>query len=442
MPSSELDDAGLVAHNVLFDPDDLALALVDLDRRYAAGEGAEHADVINALAEGYAAMNRRDLDAWAAIHTPGHTSHDHSLIGFGEIGMQTYRDYLLAALEQVPDLQFVPATLEIDALVALVTIPVRGATPTGFEFERDLVVVTRFDDDLRITEDHFFSGEQWSEARELFEAFAAATNLEPRTTLVENVATRLMARVPELARTRQFESIADLIAADYVRIDHRTGIPAPTSHGPADFVAMLRATLDVGFDEILNTPLAVRGERLALSRVDVRAADGREIVFLQLHEWDASKLVYAADYDESALTDALAELEERFIAGEGAEHEYEIRRVGDVARATGRDPRRRVPRAAHAGMHRHRPPAPELADIHRVRRRRRGTRRPRAFRAPDHRVRIARDPRRCRARHPGRFLRHARGQRVPQAVPRRGALGRGAHRHARVLRTRAARRRA
>src|SRR5262249_12705701 len=73
------------------------------------------------------------------------------------------------------------------------------------------------------------------------------------------------------------------------------------------------------------TPLAVRGEQLALSRVEVRAADGREIVFLQVHEWDGSKLAYAAHYDEDDLVDAEAELDERYVAGEGAEHREAVR---------------------------------------------------------------------------------------------------------------------
>ena len=39
-------DNGEVVRRVVFDEDALADALVELDRRYAAGEGAEHADVI------------------------------------------------------------------------------------------------------------------------------------------------------------------------------------------------------------------------------------------------------------------------------------------------------------------------------------------------------------------------------------------------------------
>ena len=439
----ELDDAGLVAHNVLFDPDDLALALVDLDRRYAAGEGAEHAGGDRRARRG---LRRGESSRLRRVGRLPHSRITRSTItrrsGSACSDKQAYREYLVAAFEQVAGLRASSPrhSRSMDSF-ALGTIPDEGATPTGFEFERDLVVVTRFDDDLRIVEDHLFA------PRAVVRGLARSSKRSrPRPFSTPYHAGRerrdaIDGASPELARTRQFESIADLIAEDYVRIDHRTGIPAPTSHGPADFVAMLRATLDVGFDEILNTPLAVHGERLALSRVDVHAADGREIVFLQLHEWDASKLVYAAHYDESALADALAELEERFIAGEGAAHEYEIRRVGDVARAA----RARDHAAAYRALHTpgctvtdHRLlswPTSTVSDVVDEVRADRGISAPRTtvFASLEIRgdaVLVTQDD----------FLRHARRQRVPQAVPRRDALRRGAHRHHRVLRTRAARR--
>jgi class 3 adenylate cyclase/tetratricopeptide (TPR) repeat protein/ketosteroid isomerase-like protein len=162
----------------------------------------------------------------------------------------------------------------------------------------------------------------------------SADQRTPRTSQAENRATHLMDQFPGLARAGRFASIADLIAHDYVRIDHRQGIPAPTSHGPADFVAMLQATLDVGFDEILNTPLAVRGEWLALSRVDVRAPDGREIVFLQVHEWLASKLAYVAHYEEDDLAAAVAELDARYLASEGTLTPRSLLRLGDPRAAS------------------------------------------------------------------------------------------------------------
>jgi hypothetical protein len=143
---------------------------------------------------------------------------------------------------------------------------------------------------------------------------------DSRIPRIENTATRSMEQFPVLARTRRFDAMADLIAEDYMRVDHRRGVPAPTAHGPDDFVEMIRATLDVGFDEIRNTPVAVRGERAALSRVDVHASDGREISFLQVHEWDNSKLVYAAHFDEDDLDAAMDELAARYAAGEGAAH--------------------------------------------------------------------------------------------------------------------------
>ena len=319
---------------VSFDDDDSCAALAELDARYLAGEGAEHAAVLAPGVPHTAALFARDWDALLATMADDFVGVDHR-----GLWPDLDRDGYVArmrSLHEAANGVVVARKQHIASRAVLATCDVHATGAHGDAYAYCFHLISVTNDQRLLARFEYFDEDQFDAALARLDELATE---EPRTAhainaAVENVATRLMARVPELARTRQFESIADLIAADYVRIDHRTGIPAPTSHGPADFVAMLRATLDVGFDEILNTPLAVRGERLALSRVDVRAADGREIVFLQLHEWDASKLVYAAHYDESALADAVAELEERFIAGEGAGHEYEIRRVGDVARAT------------------------------------------------------------------------------------------------------------
>ena len=47
----ELDADGLFATNVMFDPDDLASALDELDRRYLVGAGAEHEQLLRPIIE-------------------------------------------------------------------------------------------------------------------------------------------------------------------------------------------------------------------------------------------------------------------------------------------------------------------------------------------------------------------------------------------------------
>ena len=80
----------------------------------------------------------------------------------------------------------------------------------------------------------------------------------------------------------------------------------------------MRALRDVGFNRIRSEVLAVRGDRLLLQRVAFSTDDGRELTTLGVNEWVNGEIVYRAVFDEDALDDAVAELEARYLAGEGA----------------------------------------------------------------------------------------------------------------------------
>jgi class 3 adenylate cyclase len=358
---SELDADGRVISAAYFDEEALDDALMELDERYLAGEGAEHADLLRRFQELTHAFIGRDLDALRALLAPDARFVEHRPLGLPDMDVDAFIEMLRAYTDVETTSMLVPK-IHVADRVLLVTYEFRGSGPDGDEGAWGFHAVYAFDGTLRQTRSETYGEDDFAAALARFDELAAqatptspeientATRLNaawveaknagrsadlehliapsyivvshrfgaagaaPPGPEIENAATRSMARFPELARARRFDAMADLIAHDYVRVDHRQGIPAPTSHGPDDFVAMIRATLDVGFDDIHNTPLAVRGERLALSRVDVRASDGREIVFLQVHEWRASKLAYAAHYDEGDLVGAIAALDDRYRA--------------------------------------------------------------------------------------------------------------------------------
>ena len=143
-----------------------------------------------------------------------------------------------------------------------------------------------------------------------------------------------MTRSGELATAHRFDLLRELLADDFVRADHRTGVSAPVANGPDEFVTAYAAWFEVGFDRLSITPLAVRGERLALARLEWSSADGRTVGFLGVYETNVDgRFVRGAHFDEDDLDAALAELDERYLAGEGAEHEYLVRRLGDLRTA-------------------------------------------------------------------------------------------------------------
>ena len=325
---TESDEQRRFARTEIFDVDALADALETLDHWYASGEGADHANVIEVLSDGYAALGNRDLAKWAALHAPGYTSHDHTLIGFGDLGAGSTQQYVEAALEQARDFVFVPATLDITGRVALVAMPVRASTPGGFEYERDLINVSRLDDDLRIVEDHLFSGDQWPEARTCFQSLASAD--DATRFAVSNTATRVV--LESIARWQSGDlGFDETIAEDVVRYDLRRSVATPTLHGRAAFIANVEAIYGV-FDTMVLDPIAIRGDRVALFRVTL-SHDGFAATMLGVYETDErGQVVRGTSFDEDDLDRALGEIEDRFVAGEGAAHEYMIRRAGDVRR--------------------------------------------------------------------------------------------------------------
>ena len=121
-------------------------------------------------------------------------------------------------------------------------------------------------------------------------------------------------------------------AADFVRFDRRRGVSTPTLNGLAEFEANMRAIFEV-FDTFTTEPVAIRGNRVALIRLHL-ARDGFATTMLGVYEADERGLLTrGTSFDEDDFDLALDELEERFIVGEGAEHEYLIRRARDFTRS-------------------------------------------------------------------------------------------------------------
>ncbi len=134
---------------------------------------------------------------------------------------------------------------------------------------------------------------------------------------MENVASEIAQRFIDHLNARDFAAARAYVADDFVRLDRRHGVSAPPADGPDAFIEAATAWYDVGFAELTLEPLAVRGDRCVMGRLCFRAADGREVVYLGVYETDAhGKIARGVHLDEDDLAAALAELDERFLAGE------------------------------------------------------------------------------------------------------------------------------
>jgi hypothetical protein len=168
------------------------------------------------------------------------------------------------------------------------------------------------------------------------EAFTRAQELErpsvPR--YLENDCTRFVSSVLMPGRNDLDRShLADNVVWD----DRRSGLGWKVE-GREAFIEAHRASTP-GIDA-RQAVIATRGDRCALSRVDVTAKDGFEVSVLAVHELDLSGLLKAAvTIDADDLDAAFDELDERYLASDEPS-EADRLSIEMIAGVNARDPSR------------------------------------------------------------------------------------------------------
>ena len=307
----ELDVDGLVARATAFDEDDVAAALTELDVRYLAGEGAQHARVLRVAKAFGDANERRDFDAMRGMLASDFVMSDRTRLGYGE-GDREYFDLASRSRADVAPADGVAVNrilcIEGDALLTLAEG--HHITAEGSDYAWVSCIVFQIDADDRIRRAEYFDEDDFDVAMPRLHELSVDPPVEPRTLQTENVTTRVMAQTVECATADRFDRLRELLADDFVRADHRSGVSAPVANGPDEFVTAYAAWFEVGFAHISITPMAVRGERLALARMEWSSADERAVAFLGVYETNADgRLVRGEHYDEDDLAAALAELD-------------------------------------------------------------------------------------------------------------------------------------
>ena len=197
-----------------------------------------------------------------------------------------------------------------------------------------LLVLYELDVDGRIVREADFDDEQIGEAlAELDERYRVGAGDDaagPAT--VANRATQVLTRAGELLMT-ELEAALDLFAEDAESENRQAGplhgITASTRDGWRTALGSWATT----YDTVRFEPVAVRGEQVAALRYEF-ATHGFVTRALCVVELDAQGSVRRlVNFDAEALDAALDELDERYLAGEGAEHEYPVRRLGDFRTA-------------------------------------------------------------------------------------------------------------
>ncbi|OMC56764.1 hypothetical protein A5747_05800 [Mycobacterium sp. IS-836] len=307
----EIDTDEQIAAMPAFDLDDLDAAIAELDARYLAGEASAHARTWSVITGAYAALNRHEI----APATANFASIDHRR------GTRFAPGDLIAYVRATWDLAkdgstYIEAVHRLDDLGAVVTHVTRGSSRDGFDAEwREVFLLT-------VEGDRLSRCELFDEA-DTDTAIARFEELDRPASKLENTASRVFERLYSYVAVDDWHAVAQITAENVSVDDRRRVVNAGILHGRDANIRDAQATADVGFTMAMVGVLATRGGLLALTRVRVSGRDPEAIESdaLSIIEVDAEERIAAVVvFDLDDFDDAIAELDARYLAGEGATH--------------------------------------------------------------------------------------------------------------------------
>jgi class 3 adenylate cyclase/tetratricopeptide (TPR) repeat protein len=326
----ELDADGLAAAAVLFDPDDVDAAIDELDHRYIAGEGAAYAEVLALVFASLRAYNARDWEALRACNDPDVVVVDRMRGGWYEqrgvdTAIAAYQSQLLGTDAR----SVIRSVRPISSDAILLSITTSALSAQGGDLEEAIAMSYR-------------RGPRGIDHVELLPPARFTEHLEAQSGptyhgLMRNRCTQVFGEWAELFAGRDWGAMAQMVADEYVYEDHRP-VVSVREEGRAQHVATMQVLAGQGGERVASTVLAVRGERLALVRLGVEShADGAESfasVMLAAVEISADDrlgavIVYGLDDEDGAA----AELDRRYVLGEGSACAQVVSVVVEVTRA-------------------------------------------------------------------------------------------------------------
>ena len=348
-----LDEEGRIALEVSFDIDDMDAALTELDAVHARFEeerpqarrlfgGRElpspptppevpvvetRTAAVQAGERVMAAIAREAWDEFEQMFAPaGSVESRRKIVGFKptefaseEVVRQTRRDLETGIMRANHVVMAVRGERVALARMTLGTVDVTPGAP-----QDEFLQVYGVDEEGRIALQIWFDLDDMDAAMaELDAAHARFEEVQPRAPL-ENAASRADDRVNELFTDRRWDELDALLAGD-VRVDdrrrglHREGADHATE------LANARAIADIGVKNMTSRVLAIRGQRLALTRTVFSGRDQRPDAFhtelLRIAEIDTDERIVAyVAFDLDDFDAALAELDARYVVGEAAAH--------------------------------------------------------------------------------------------------------------------------
>ena len=312
----EVDAAGRRAALVVFDLDDLEAAYAELDRRYAAGEGARWVELIahqQALARAATSGDDAALDRLLPADFSAFNRQR-----FGGTGERTSREQFIAFSHTLSDLDLrgkirLDHLLRVSATAAVAATTWYG-TRDGGEFEVLQCIVSSHDG-RRLHSWEVFDLDRLDLALARYEELVA----ERVTPRIENAASRAVAQGNECLEAQDWAGFAAQFGPDFRHSDRRRMIRLELDR--AQYLEFLRPF--IMRQRTMFDLVATRGTRLALlhfqwveSDDSVGPSDNDFLMVVEVD--DAGTSVAAVAFDSDSIDAAYVELDARYAAGEAA----------------------------------------------------------------------------------------------------------------------------
>jgi class 3 adenylate cyclase len=310
----EIDAAERIVTRIVFDPDDIDAAFAELDARYLAGEAAEHSHTWSVIARAIAAFNRHELPEFI----PDWVNIDHRRARWFAPGNLTA--YIRATWDLAPDVNVSVESLhQLSNLGAVYSQVTSGTSQDGFDAEWREIVLATVEGDLinRI--------EIFDEA-DIDAALARFDELDRPAPRLENAASQIYQRFWTHFVARDWDALAEIMAADIATDDRRRVVNAGVQHGRDAQLANMRSLAEIGAN-VTSTVMATRGQRLILARIcslnrDLRHGEFDAEMFSIIEINGDNRIARGVLFDLDDIDAAFAELDARYIAGEAAAHAH------------------------------------------------------------------------------------------------------------------------
>jgi hypothetical protein len=258
-----------------------------------------------------AALNRRELPPTTADFV----DIDHRSVA--AIGPGDLMAYIRTALIDGEYGIHIEAVHRLSDLGAVVTLVSRGTSQEGFDAEWRMT-------DMFTVEGELISRCEMFDEADLDTALARLDELQPQTRWLENAAARADNRFFGHTRTRNWAAATEILADNSFVDDRRRVVNIGVWEGRDVVIANLQA-LAGALAAVTATVIAIRGERLALTRISAPNRDLQQgdfgVEMLGVAELDDdNRLAAHVLFDPDDIDAAFEELDARYLAGEAAAH--------------------------------------------------------------------------------------------------------------------------